>query len=334
MSTPVNPLHPDILPRLDEEYISFYNEHLANTLGVYQRPWTPSIRDEPPQPGGSDPIPVGSIRDVQLTSCRARVFTPEGDAPPAGWPVIVYFHGGGWVLGSINTENAFATNLCSRSKVVVFSVDYRLAPENPYPAAVHDAWDALLWVHTNGAKELGVDISRIAIGGSSSGGNLASIIAHKAVQASPPISLIFQMLIVPVIDNTASPDSSPDNQYPSWVENKYTPSLVPEKMLWFRKQYLPNEADRTKWDASPIFAPEDSFKKVPNAWIGVCELDLLRDEGIRYGEVLRKFGKEVEIKVYEKSPHPIMANDKYVSKGRQLISDACEALSKAAYPSQ
>lgn len=95
MSTTASPLHPEILPRLDPEYAAFYNEHLADKPGLHEIPWSPSIRDAPAQPGGSEPLPVGSTRDIDLGTCKARVFTPEGEAPSKGWPIIVYFHGGG-----------------------------------------------------------------------------------------------------------------------------------------------------------------------------------------------------------------------------------------------
>ena len=120
----------------------------------------------------------------------------------------------------------------------------------------------------------------------------------------PPVPLIFQLLVVPVTDNTAT-----GKAYPSWLENIKTCGLVPDRMLWFRNFYLPNEADRTNWDSSPMFAPDETFQKVPNAWIGVCERDILRDEGVFYGEKLRKFGKKAEVVVHPNAPHPIMAMD-------------------------
>ena len=125
------------------------------------------------------------------------------------------------------------------------------------------------------------------------------MVALKATQHA--ISLAFQLLIVPVLDNTS--------MHPSWSENEHTPSLTPAKMLWFRTQYLPVESERSEWTASPILAPGEMFERVPDAWIGVCELDVLRDEGVRYGELMRQFGRTVEIKVYQGAPHPIMAND-------------------------
>ena len=214
------------------------------------------------------------------------------------------------------------------AQCVVISVDYRLAPEDPYPAAVEDAIDALRWVIKHGQTELGIDVTQIAVGGSSrygtttvrsntpfmqwyqnspcfcSGGNLATILALKAAQRQPPIPLVFQLLVVPVTDNTASIET-----YGSWAENKWTPWLSPDRMLWFRHNYLPNKEDWTKWDASPFFAPDELVSNIPKAWIGVAELDILRDEGIQYGEKLKKVGVEVEIEIYKGAPHPIMAMD-------------------------
>lgn len=137
-----------------------------------------------------------------------------------------------------------------------------------------------------------------------SGGNLATILALKAAELQPPIPLVVQLLIVPVTDNTASLET-----YKSWSENQLTPWLSPERMLWFRHNYLPNKKDWTNWDASPFFAPDELVSKTPKAWIGVGELDILRDEGIRYGEKLSKAGVEVETEVYKGAPHPIMAMD-------------------------
>ena len=203
-------------------------------------------------------------------------------------------------------------------------MDYRLGPEEPYPAAVEDAEEAFRWVLEHGKSELKADLSRFAVGGSSrcdyqvysntylclvgiicSGGNLAAIITHKAALSEPPVPLVYQVLVVPVTDNTANV-SGP---HASWQENRNTPALTPEKMLWFKNNYSPNPEDWKKWDNSPIFAPDESFKRVPDAWIGVAELDILRDEGIAYAEKIRRGGHNVELKIYKGSPHPIMAMD-------------------------
>jgi acetyl esterase/lipase len=139
-----------------------------------------------------------------------------------------------------------------------------------------------------------------------SGGNLAAVLAHKAAQLYPPIPLVFQLLIVPVTDNTASVSGVP---HASWHENKHAPWLTPEKMLWFRSQYLPQEPTRARWDASPLLAQVEMFHKVPKAWIAVMELDILRDEGIAYGEKLLTAGVPAEIKTYKGAPHQIISMD-------------------------
>ncbi|EGO03532.1 hypothetical protein SERLA73DRAFT_47021 [Serpula lacrymans var. lacrymans S7.3] len=299
-------IHPDILPRLDPEYVAFHNIHIAPRVPPHTLPWDPAIRNHPAVPGGSPIVKVGSVRDFTLETCKLRGFTPEGGAPTEGWPVLVYFHGGGWTLGSIDTQNAFAARQCKDNQCLVVCVDYRLAPENPYPAAVEDAVAALEWVYNKGPSELHVNVQKIAVGGSSSGGNLAAIIALKASQLTPPIPILFQLLVVPVTDNTASTSGDP---YPSWRECQHTPWLNVGRMMWFRHNYLPNEEDWNKWDNSPIFAPDDLLAKAPAAWVGVTELDILRDEGIAYAEKLKSVGVPVEIQQYEGAPHPIMAMD-------------------------
>lgn len=135
---------------------------------------------------------------------------------------------------------------------------------------------------------------------------MAAVITHKAALSTPPVPLVFQLLVVPVADNTASPSGEP---YSSWKESANVPSLTPAKMLWYRNNYSPHPEDWKKWDNSPIFAPEESFMRAPPAWIGVAELDILRDEGLAYAEKLKKAGVPVEVKIYAGAPHPIMAMD-------------------------
>ncbi|KAH9936986.1 lipase/ esterase [Fomitopsis serialis] len=320
------PIHPDILKKLDPEFAAFHSANALHQVPLHLLPWDPAVRKGNPVNGASEPLPVGSIQDFALSKFSVRVFTPEGSAPDAGWPVLIYFHGGGWTLGNINTENAFSTNVCKRAKAVVVSVDYRLAPEDPYPAAVEDAVEALEWVYQNGKAQLSVDTTKIAVGGSSSGGNLAAVVALKAVQAEPPIPVMFQLLVVPVTDNTATTSGVP---YKSWAENANTVQLTPGRMLWFRDNYLPNEKDRTAWESSPIFAPEELFKKLPKAWVAVMDLDVLRDEGIEYANKMKAAGVDVEVKLYETAPHPILAMDGVLEIGRRFVTDAVNATAQA-----
>lgn len=139
-----------------------------------------------------------------------------------------------------------------------------------------------------------------ALSWNNSGGNLAAILSLKAVERKIP--LLSQLLIVPVTDNTASIENL-------WKENQHTPWLTPVRMNWFKNNYLPNKEDWIKWDASPTFAPDELIVQTPKAWIAVCEMDILKNEGIAYGEKLKKVGVEVETVVYPGAPHPIMAMD-------------------------
>ncbi|KAK0187260.1 alpha/beta hydrolase fold-domain-containing protein [Armillaria mellea] len=323
MPEPKQPLHPSIIPRLDPEYLEFHNSTLIYITPPHTLPsWDPALRNAPAVPGGSPLLPVGKTQDVKLAHCDFRAFTPEGEVPTTGWPVFIYFHGGGWTFGNINSENSLATNMCVHAKCVVISVNYRLAPEDKYPLAVEDAIESLDWVIKNGKSELNIDTTRIAVGGSSSGGNLATILALKAAERQPPVPLIFQLLIVPVTDNTASVENL-------WKENEHTAWLTPGRMNWFKLNYLPDPKDWTKWDASPVFAPKELLEKVPKAWIAVAELDILREEGVKYGEKLKELSVEVETVVYKGAPHPIMAMDGVLKIGAKLVSDAAIALGKA-----
>src|SRR5688572_30249459 len=164
--------------------------------------------------GGTGLVPVRKTLDFQLSRKEStgsdvpvRVFIPEGSAPASGWPVFLWYHGGGWVLGNIDSENSLCTNICARANCVVITTDYRLAPEHPYPAAVHDAWETVLWVASGAAAgDLGVklDMAKLSVGGSSAGGNLAAIMTqkaldHEAFRNQPGFK--YQVLVVPVTDN-------------------------------------------------------------------------------------------------------------------------------------
>ncbi|KAF5373468.1 hypothetical protein D9615_009421 [Tricholomella constricta] len=304
---PKQPLHPSFISRLDPEYIAFHNSTLQYITPPHTLPWDPALRNAPAVPGASPPLDVAKTQDFDIVHTRVRAFTPFGETPHGGWPALLYFHGGGWTLGNISSETSFATNMAVRAKSVVVSVDYRLAPENPYPAAVDDAIDALQWLVRSGAQELGINTDRIAVGGSSSGGNLAAVLALKAPSLSPPIPLTFQLLIVPVTDNTIP---LIDASAPStWATNAHTPWLSPARMAWFRTNYLPRPSDQHDWAASPLLAPRALLAAAPRAWVGVCECDGLCGEGLAYAASLREAGVQAETRVYEGAPHPVMAMD-------------------------
>ncbi|CCO34861.1 hypothetical protein BN14_08970 [Rhizoctonia solani AG-1 IB] len=339
-STFNGPIHSDIAPHLDAEYAAFHNKYLADRPAIHKLPWDPACRVGPINLGGLEPCKVGSVRDLTIPGAtppvNVRVFTPPGERPEGGWPVLAYFHGGGWVLGNIDTENSFSARTCLTAKCVVVSVDYRLAPEHVFPAAVDDSWAAVEWIYEHGADELGIDPSKIAVGGSSAGGNLSAVITQRAVQRSPPLPIKYQVLIVPVTDNTVQEDgsSSLPTHHESWVKWKNTTPLTPEKMMWFRENYLP---DKSKWshiDASPLFQKDPQvWSKLPDAWVGVAALDILRSEGEAYAQKLKEAGKNVDLVVYPGAPHSIMAMDEAIKVGFQLGEDAAQALYRSFYPS-
>ncbi|CAE6521083.1 unnamed protein product [Rhizoctonia solani] len=331
------PLHPDIAPHLDAEYAAFYNKYSINQPAIHKIPWDPACRGGS-NPGELEPCKVGSVRDLTAPGSppvNIRIFTPPGERPINGWPVLVYYHGGGWMLGDINAENSFTTRTCLTAKCVVVSVDYRLAPEHIFPAAVDDSWTALEWIYEQGPAELGIDPSKIAVGGSSAGSNLSAVMTQRAAKRSPPLPIIFQVLIVPVTDNTVQEDGSSllPTYHESWVKWKNTTPLIPREMLWFRGYYLPDQSSWTHIDASPLLQKDPQvWSNLPDAWVAVAELDILRSEGEAYAQKLREAGKNVELVVYPAgAPHSIIIMDKAVKIAFQLGEDAAQALYKAFY---
>ncbi|KAK2819421.1 hypothetical protein FQN49_007865, partial [Arthroderma sp. PD_2] len=238
MPQPPYPLHESVCHLLHPEYSSFYNSHIKDRQQVQHQPLCASRTSGVLIPGAGQLLPVGKTQDVAITRKESdgpdvivRCFTPDtsenGRESDLGWPVVLYFHGGGWVPGNLDTENAVCTNICSRARCVVVTVGYRLAPETPFPAAVHDAWEAFLWLHSDALSLLNIDTTRMAVAGSSAGGNLAAIMAHRSLARSMP-ALKLQVLVVPVMDNTA--DTTNNATYRDY---EHSPSLPAEKMQWF-----------------------------------------------------------------------------------------------------
>ncbi|KAL5340153.1 lipase [Aspergillus crustosus] len=336
---PPYPLHESIKDLLDPEYAAFYNQYLLKAPQVHYQPVAASRVGGKLIPGGTDSLPVGNTIDIQIPRAessgppvRVRVFVPPGIPPsPAGWPVFLWYHGGGWVLGNIDSENSLCSNLCIRANCVVITTDYRLAPESPFPAAVHDAWETVLWVVSGAAAAtldiVRLDLANLTVGGSSAGGNLAAIMTQKALGHSAFENLngfIYQILVVPVTDNTASVETS--NSYKAY---EHTAALPVEKMLWYRRHYLPDEGDWAKPEASPILASHETFAKLPPALIVVAGLDVLRWEGEEYARKLEGAGVQVEVKVVEGVPHPFIVMDAVLQKGRDGVSLLCDRLATA-----
>jgi acetyl esterase/lipase len=209
--------------------------------------------------------------------------------------------------------------------LTLVDVKKRLAPEDPYPAAVDDCWESVLWSLAEGAEVLGLNRAKIVVGGSSAGGNLAAIMCQRAAARNGP-KMLLQLLSVPVMDNTAEPSNNL-----SWKDNEFVPALPALKMMWYRNHYLPDKSDWAHPEASPLFWEGDWSKLAP-AVIVVGELDVLRHEGQQCGEKLRDAGLEADVHVMKGQPHPFIAMDGVLEAGRQAITYFCEALESAMYP--
>jgi len=209
-----------------------------------------------------------------------RLFRGLGTQPSEKLPVLVYFHGGGWVIGDRDTHDVPCAWIANAARCAVVSVEYRLAPENKFPAAVDDAIAATKWVAAN-AEALGVDRTRIAVGGDSAGGNLAAVVALAARESGP--KLCYQLLIYPAVDFTH--DYEADERFKTDV------TLTAAAVIYFRGHYLRDIADHSDWRASPLAAA--SHEGLPPATLITAGLDPLHDEGVAYKEKLEAAGVTV-----------------------------------------
>lgn len=306
------PLHPTVRPLLDPQYVAFHDAHMQYVQTDDSKVWDGSARTRPSLPPGTlDVIPVGKTEDIDVptldgsTTFSVRAFAPTSPPPPSGYPIFLWCHGGGWAIGGIESENDFCTRVCEGAGVIVCSVGYRLAPEDRFPAAVDDAYAALAYVSSEeGARRIGGDASRVAVGGTSAGANLSCVAALRQIEAlGKSSSLKGCLCIVPVVDNTATADTV-------WKPNTETaPWLTPCRMIWYRKMYMPDENDWSNWHASPNLAPEELLKKMPPTWMAVSEQDLLATEGIAFSKQLQGLGVKTELQVLTGCTHSILALD-------------------------
>jgi acetyl esterase len=206
-----------------------------------------------------------------------RSHRPAADVPLPG---LVFFHGGGWVIGSVDTHDGLCRSLANLAGCVVFSVEYRLAPEHPFPAAAEDAVSALSWICER-ASDLDVDPSRISVAGDSAGGNLAAVAARKVAQHGVPLAS--QVLVYPVAGASTETAS-----YGVCAEGYF---LTRDDMRWFLGHYAAQTSDLVHPDLAPVLA--EDLSGLPRAYIATCELDPLRDEGATYAERLRDAGVDV-----------------------------------------
>jgi acetyl esterase len=261
--------------------------------------------------GAVDPVQFEDRVVPGATPVPVRVYRPA--ERPA--PVLVWFHGGGWVLGSVHTVHGPCAALASRSSCVVVSVDYRLAPEHPFPAALDDAWTVVEWLREN-AEKIGGLPGALAIGGDSAGGNISAVIARRARDASVELGL--QLLVYPVCDADLTTQS-----YTQCADGYW---LTRDAMRWFWEQYLP-DGDWFRPDASPLRAAD--LAGIAPAHVITAEYDVLRDEGEAYGRQLEAAGVPTTISRYEGMIHGFFRLPAVVPRSNDALDEAAAAVRQA-----
>ena len=265
------------------------------------------------------PFPdVAAVTDrrvpVQGAEITVRLYAPAGAGPH---PALVFYHGGGWVIGDLDTHDGLCRTLSNAAGCIVASVDYRLAPETKYPAAAEDSYAALVWLAANAAR-LGIDPRRIAVGGDSAGGNLSTVVALMARDRKGP-ALAAQILIYPVTDHNLDT--------PSYHENATGYVLTRETMRWFWRHYLVREEQGQEPLASPLRAA--SLAGLPPALVITAACDPLRDEGEAYAARLRDAGVPVTLTRYDGMFHGFIRMTRFLDKARAAVDEVAGSLRKA-----
>jgi acetyl esterase len=236
-----------------------------------------------------------------------RCYRPQGTKTDAPLPALVYYHGGGWVIGDLDTHDVLCRQLANGARCAVYSVDYRLAPEHPFPAAVDDCIAALDFVA--GRHQ------RVAVGGDSAGGNLATVVALHARDRGRP-GIAFQLLIYPATDQRM--------QHPSIRRNGEGYLLTKQGMAYFQGQYLPRKADLVDWRASPLLAK--SLAGLPSVYLITAGYDPLVDEGRAYAERLAKDGVDVAYREYPDMIHGFILFGGVLDTANAAVAECCERL--------
>tara|TARA_B100001559_G_scaffold278396_1_gene250334 strand:+ start:71 stop:991 length:921 start_codon:yes stop_codon:yes gene_type:complete len=265
-----------------------------------------------PAPPGPE---VGKVSEVSVeaggVAIPVRVYEPVGSGPH---PILVWFHGGGWVLGNIETADPLARRLCVESNCVVMSVDYRLAPETKFPGPVEDCYAVTDWASKQG-DVYGGDVTRIAVGGDSAGGNLATVISILARDNDGP-SIKFQLLVYPVTDYDF------DNE--SYRANGEGYSLTRNGMMWFWDHYLSDLSESENPLAVPIKTPD--LTNLPPALVITAEFDPLRDEGEAYAQKLKENGIPVTVTRYDGVVHGFFSMAPALDKASIAIKEASDSI--------
>jgi len=275
-----------------------------------------SMRSRTAALGPFEEVPAVADHRVPVTGgeITVRVYKPAGMGPH---PVLVFYHGGGWVIGDLYTHDGICRSIVNAAGCAVASVDYRLAPEFKYPVPVEDSYAGLLWVVAN-ATRLGLDSARIAVGGDSAGGNLAAVMALLARDRRGP-RLLLQILVYPVTNH--------DFGTASYRENGTGFVLTTDDMRWFWRHYLSREEQGREMTASPIRAK--SLADLPPALVITAGCDPLRDEGDAYAARLRDAGVAVTLTQYPGMFHGFLRMTRILDQSRVLLDEIAGALKKA-----
>jgi acetyl esterase len=258
--------------------------------------------------------PMARVEDRRVDGVPVRVYVPNNVRDPS--PALVYFHGGGFALGSLDSHDRPCRVLAEDGRCVAIAVDYRLAPEHKFPAAVDDCITAFRWVASNAAS-LRIDPKKLAVGGDSAGGNLAAVVAQQT--RNDGVRAAFQLLIYPAADFTMS--------MPSIRQMGRGTFLQYDTMVWFREHYLRSEADYRDPRASPLFA--ESLEGLPPAFVATAGFDPLRDEGKAYADRLRDAGVPVRYKCYPSLFHGFFSASGGIEAARSTLVEAAAALREA-----
>lgn len=258
-------------------------------------------------PGGGGPI-------------RARLYVPLGAGMPPG-PGIVFFHGGGFVLGDLDSHDMLCRRLAEGARCRVLAIDYRLAPEHCFPCAHDDALAAWAWLQEKGIEKAGIDPARCAVAGDSAGGNLAAYLCQQMVRANGP-KPAFQLLLYPLL------------QFADIRSKKMSPQesgffISANLFEFFRRHYLPDLASAMDPRMSPLFAPAEQLKGLPPAHIVVCGWDPLHDEGLAYGAKLRALGVQATEREYTSMVHGFLNLTPFFPAARTAVREAGEVVGRA-----
>jgi acetyl esterase len=270
-----------------------------------------------------DPSAVGEVRDLAAVGPAGkiplRLYRGKGTDTSRQQPALIYYHGGGWVLGNLESHDGVCRDIANAAQCTVIAVDYRLAPEAKFPAAADDAIAAAKWINDN-AAELGIDRERLAVGGDSAGGNLSAVVALHARDNGNSPKLKLQVLIYPSADMSSV--------YPSYEEFAEQLPLTRTTMDWFVDLYLKDRAkDAKDWRASPLHAK--SLAGLPPAFVITAAMDPLRDEGEAFVRALIKAGVPVEAKRFDGQIHGFLTMGRIIRDSQVAIADIATELRKA-----